>query len=242
MTKGKVLIYGASGAVGAKTARLLREEGYSLHLVARTREKIVPLAKELNASYTVTDINQPDAFAKVTKEAGSELAGLVYAIGTINLKSIRRLEEKEFLADFQINAMGAALAIQHALDALKKGSARSSIVLYSSVAVQEGLAMHASLSMAKGAVEGLTRALAAELVPNIRMNAIAPSILQGSEMSSKILHTEKAIQNLENIHALKRLGSAEDIAKLTAFLISDNSDWMTGQIIANDGGRSVIQV
>lgn len=242
MTKGKILIYGASGAVGSKSARLLKEKGYTLHLVGKTKEKIEQLAQELNATYTVIDIKQPSAFATVSKEAGSELVGLIYAIGTINLKSIRRLEEQEFLTDFQLNAMGAALAVQHALDALKKGNSPTSIVLYSSVAVQQGLAMHASLSMAKGAVEGLTRALAAELAPDIRVNAIAPSILQNSTMSSKILRNEKAIQNLENVHALKRLGTADDIAKLTVFLITESSNWMTGQVIGIDGGRSVIQV
>lgn len=242
MNKGKVLIYGASGAVGSETARLLKAKGYALHLVGSTEEKLVKIADELNAPYTVADATDPASFEKVSLEAGEELVGLIYAVGNINLKSIRRLEETDFLTDFKLNAMGAALAVQHSLTALKKGKQTASIVLYSSVAVQQGLSMHASLSMSKGAVEGLTRSLAAELAPNVRVNAIAPSIIMASEMSSKILRNEKAVENMANVHALKRLGNPADIAKMTAFLISEDADWMTGQVIGIDGGRSVIQV
>lgn len=168
------------------------------------------------------------------------MAGLVYAVGTINLKSIRRLEEDDFMNDFRMNALGAALAVQAALPALKKHQG-SSVVLYSSVAVMQGMAMHASLSMAKGAVEGLVRSLAAELAPGIRVNGIAPSLLQNSELSSAILKGQVDIDGMAKIHALKRLGEPEDIANLTAFLISNKADWLTGQIIGADGGRSVIQ-
>lgn len=108
--------------------------------------------------------------------------------------------------------------------------------------VGQGLSMHASLSMSKGAIEGLTRSLAAELAPKTRVNAIAPSILADSNLSSAILKDEKSIENMTHTHALQRLGKAEDIGKLAAFLISQDSDWLTGQIIGVDGGRSVIQV
>lgn len=219
---GKVLIYGGSGAVGSASARILKERGFDLHLAGSNREKLERVANELGAGMSVADIRDPESFKRVSEEAGKELAGLVYAVGTINLKSIRRLEEDDFMNDFRMNALGAALAVKAALPALKKHQG-SSVVLYSSVAVQQGLAMHASLSMAKGAVEGLVRSLAAELAPGIRVNGIAPSLLQNSELSSAILKGQ------------------EDIANLTAFLISNKADWLTGQIIGVDGGRSVIQ-
>lgn len=242
MEKGKILIYGASGAVGLESARLLKTKGYDLHLVGTTEEKLIKIADELRASYTVADVMDSASFEKVSQEAGEELVGLIYAVGTINLKSIRRLEDVDFLTDFKLNALGAALAVRHALPALKKGKQQTSVVLYSSVAVRQGLSLHASLSMSKGAVEGLTRSLAAELAPNIRVNAIAPSIISGSALSSKILRNEKTVENMANAHALKRLGSAKDIAKITAFLISEDSSWITGQIMGVDGGRSVVQV
>jgi NAD(P)-dependent dehydrogenase (short-subunit alcohol dehydrogenase family) len=238
---GKVLIYGGSGAVGSASARLLKEMGYDLHLVGSREEKLKKIADELGVGMSVADIRDPESFKRVSEEAGKELAGLIYAVGTINLKSIRRLEEEDFMNDFKMNALGAALAVQAAIPALKKHPG-SSVVLYSSVAVQQGMSMHASLSMAKGAVEGLVRALAAELAPQIRVNGIAPSLLQNSDLSSAILKDQEAIDSLAKTHAMKRLGKAEDIAGLTSFLISDKADWITGQIMGVDGGRSVIKL
>ncbi len=238
---GKVLIYGGSGAVGSASARLLKEMGYDLHLVGSKEEKLSSLAKELGVGMSLLDLRDPASFRRATEEAGKELAGLIYAVGTINLKSLRRLDEADFLADFRLNALGAALALKEAITPLKKHPG-SAVVLYSSVAVRQGMAMHASLSMAKGAVEGLVRSMAAELAPQIRVNGIAPSLLRDSELSSAILSTPQAAEPLARAHALKRLGTAGDVASLTAFLISEQAAWITGQIFNVDGGRSVIQV
>lgn len=227
--------------MGSESAKLLKDKGYDLHLVGSNKEKLEEIANSLNASFSVADLRDSSSFERISEEAGKELAGLIYAVGTINLKSIRRLEEEDFMNDFKLNALGAALAIKSSLNALKKSKLGSSIVLYSSVAVGQGLSMHASLSMSKGAIEGLTRSLAAELAPNIRVNAIAPSLLTDSTLSSLILKDEKSIENMASSHALKRLGSPKDIARLTSFLISQDSTWITGQVMGVDGGRSVIQ-
>lgn len=237
--KGKVLIYGGNGSVGSQTARLLKERGYSLHLVGRNEEKIKPIAEELNASYSIVDLTDASSFDKVSAEAGKELSGLVYAVGNINLKSLRRLSEEDYINDFKLNALGPALAVKSSLSALKKGESPS-IVMYSSVAVKQGLSMHASLSMAKGAVEGLVRSLAAELSPSIRVNAIAPSLLEDSDLSSNIVKDEKTKESMAKTHALKRLGKVQDIAEISAFLISEQSAWITGQVIGVDGGRSTV--
>lgn len=237
---GKILIYGATGAVGSKCARILNEKGFDLHLVASKKDGLEKLANELRADMTVADVNDPSSFERVSNEAGKELAGLIYAVGTINLKSFRRLNEDDFISDFRINAMGAALAIRSSMSALKKGNA--SVVLYSSLAVGQGLPMHGSLSMAKGAIEGLVRALSAELAPSVRVNAIAPSILSDSQLSAAILKDEKTMESIAATHALKRLGTSDDIGKLSAFLISEDSSWITGQVIGVDGGKSVVRL
>lgn len=240
MSIGTILIYGGAGGIGSATGKLLRQKGYDLHLVGRTEVAIAAAAAELEAGYTVGDVTDPTLFKQVTQAAPKELAGLIYAVGTINLRSIRRLNRDDFLHDFKVNAMGAAEAVQAALPALKKSRTAASVLFYSSVAARQGFNFHASVSMAKGAVEGLTLALAAELAPHIRVNAIAPSLTQ-TALASGILSNEKVVATLGEQHPLKRLGTPEDIATLSTFLISPESGWITGQIFGVDGGRSSLR-
>ncbi|MEQ1536940.1 MAG: SDR family oxidoreductase [Burkholderiaceae bacterium] len=237
----KILIYGGSGGIGAATGRILHSKGHSLHLVGRDADRLAAIANELGATFTVGDVNDPAVFARVAAEAGDSLDGLVYAVGTINLRSISRLTENDFINDFRVNAMGAALAVQASLPALKKSSNTASVVLYSSVAAVQGFAMHASIGLAKGAVNGLTLSLAAELAPKIRVNAIAPS-LTNTPLAQGIVSNVKMAEAIAGMHALERIGTPEDIASLTAFLLSDETDWMTGQVISVDGGRSTLRV
>ena len=234
-----IIIYGATGAVGSATARQLSREGYPLHLVGRNREKLSALGEELGSETTTGDVTDPDLFDRVAARTDQPVQGLVYAVGTLTLGSIRRLSPKDYLADFLTNAMGAALAVRAALPRLKKHPGTGSILLFSSVAVQRGFTLHASMGMAKGAVEGLTRSLAAELAPKIRVNAIAPSLTR-TPLAGKILASPEMAAALEKQHALKRLGTPEDLAQTAAFLVSEQSGWITGQILGVDGGRSAL--
>lgn len=234
---GKVLIWGGSGGIGAETARALAAGGFSLHLVGRDGARLAALAGEVGATTSQADVEDDGAFARVMDEVGGPLSGLVYAVGSINLRPLSRLTNADFSRDFRLNAAGAALAVQAALPLLKAASRTSSVVLFSSVAVTQGFAAHASVSMAKGAVEGLVRALAAELSPHIRVNAIAPS-LTDTPLAKKLTGNPQVAASIAQMHALQRLGTPKDIAALAAFLISDQADWISGQIIGVDGGRS----
>lgn len=235
----KYLIYGATGAVGAETARQLRKCNAEIHLAGRSEGKLAAIAKDLDADYTVADFTDPEDFARVAADAGDCLAGLVYAVGTINLRRLNRLDCEDYFADFQINAVGAALAVKASLNALRTYDGVSSVVFYSSVAATQGFPLHASIGMAKAAVNGLTVALAAELSPAIRVNTVAPSLLQ-TPLASHLLANEKARETIAQAHPLQRLGTAGDIAAATLFLLSEKSSWMTGQVIGIDGGRSTL--
>ena len=237
---GKILIYGASGGMGSACARLLSARGYSLHLAGRNQAAMAALADELQAGYSLGDVADDGFFETASAAAGDSLSGLVYAVGSINLKTLGRLKRSDFLRDFELNALGAALAVQAAVPALKK-STQGSVVLFSSIAAAQGFSMHASVGMAKAAVSGLTLSLSAELAPGIRVNAIAPSLTQ-TPLAKGLLQNETVAQSIAALHPIPRLGVAGEMAELTAFLLSTQSSWITGQIIGVDGGRSSLRV
>jgi len=237
---GKILIYGGSGGIGSEIAKILNKRGYELHLVGRDEDKMKKIAAEVNANYTIGDVHENDFFAQVASEAGSPLDGLIYAVGSINLKSLRRATLDDFMEDLRVNAVGAALAIQAVLPALNSSSYGASIVLFSSVAALQGFKSHSSIGMAKGAINGLTISLATEFSPKIRVNAIAPSLTR-TPLAASMIANEQVAETIASMHAIPRLGNPEDIAKLAAFLVSSDAEWITGQIISVDGGRSTLR-
>lgn len=239
----RVIVYGGTGGIGAATARALRGRGYALHLAARDEGRLKALASELGeTTVTAGDVCDPGFFPRATAEAGEALDGLVYAVGTINLKPLAKLTMADAETDFRINALGAFLAVQAAAKALKAGAgeAGAGVVLFSTVAVAQGFANHASVAMAKGAVEGLALSLAAELSPQVRVNVVAPSLTR-TPLAAAITASETLASGIAAMHALQRLGTPEDIANAAAFLVSEEAGWITGQILGVDGGRSALR-
>lgn len=164
--------------------------------------------------------------------------GIAYCIGAINLKPFHRLTEEDYINDYKLQVLGAVKVIQRILPKLK-ASNQASIVLFSTVAVQTGFTFHSLVSSSKGAIEGLTRSLAAEFSPKIRVNCIAPSITQ-TPLANSLLSTPEKIEANAHRHPLARIGQPEDVSALASFLLSDKSSWMTGQILKLDGGISTI--
>jgi len=167
------------------------------------------------------------------------LDGLVYFPGTINLKPFSRLTPADFTRDYEINALGAAMLIQHYLTNLKKNE-HASVVLISSVAASLGLPFHGSISMAKAALEGLTRALGAEFAPTIRVNCIAPSMVD-TPLASKFVDTPEKREQLTKRNPMRKIGTPADIASMITFLLNDDSQWMTGQVLNVDGGMGALK-
>ena len=168
-----------------------------------------------------------------------QLDGFVYLPGTINLRPFKGLKPSVFLDDFNINVMGCVKILQKVLTKIQAAE-NPSIVMFSTVAVKIGMPFHSSVSSSKGAIEGLTRSLAAEFAPKIRVYSIAPSILD-TPLAEKFLNSETKLENSRNRHPLKEIGSPKDISEIVKFLLEDNSKWMTGQIIPFDGGMSSVK-
>ena len=238
--RNHILIYGGTGGIGAPLARRLSAAGESLHLVGRDAERLAAMARETGATWTAGDVRDPALFDRAAEEAGTTIDGLAYLVGTINLKPLGRIGADEALDDFCVNALGAMLAVKAALPALKRSEA-ASVLLVSSIAARQGFAAHASVGMAKAAVEGLTLSLAAELAPRIRVNCIAPSLVR-TPLAAPLTQSESMAAAIAQLHPLPRLGEAEDVASLAAFLLSAEAAWMTGQVVGVDGGRSTLRV
>ncbi len=165
---------------------------------------------------------------------------LIYCPGSINLKPILQLREEDFINDFNINVLGAVKSVKSFLNTLKKGD-NPSIVFFSTVAVNQGMPFHSSVSVAKAGIEGLTKSLAAELAPTIRVNCIAPTITR-TDMAKRILRNEKIEENIANKHPLKKICEAKDISDMADFLISSRAKNITGQIMHVDGGMSTLKI
>ena len=233
MSKKNYLIIGGSSGIGKALTRSLSNNGHHLFSTYNRHpfensENVTSMPYDV-LSETAELANLPDV-----------LDGLVYCPGSINLMPFKRIKTDEFRADFDLQVIGAIKVIQSVLPKLRKG-VNPSIVMFSTVAVQSGFNFHTQVAVSKGAIEGLTKSLSAELAPAIRVNAIAPS-LTNTPLAEKLLSNEDKIAANANRHPLKKIGQPEDIAEMASFLLSDKAQWISGQIIHVDGGMSTIKL
>jgi len=232
----KILIFGATGSVGSSLTKLVKESSMDAHLIGKNEDEISNLKDQTGFSYSIADVTDQNFIETIDKDLdGLEISGIAYCVGSIDLKPLNLVSKKDYLKSFELNLFPIVEIIKKYKDNLKKN--KSSVVLFSTVAVKQGFPNHSIISPVKASLEGLTVSLAAELAPNVRVNCIAPS-LSKSKMAGKILSNPKIAEGIAKQHPLKRVGEGNDSAALAKFLLSDESSWITGQIIGVDGGRS----
>ncbi len=225
------LIIGGSGGIGKSLVEKLKADG---HTVFATYNSTNPQVD--NATFRQFDVLKDEFDGDFLPD---ELDGVAYCPGTLNLLPFNRIKPEAFEEDFKLQVSGAIKVLQGIHPKLKQSKA-ASVVLFSTVAVQTGYNFHTQVSTSKGAIEGLTRSLAAEWSPEIRVNAIAPSLTQ-TPLAAKLLNDQKKIEANAERHPLKRIGKPEDIAEMARFLLTPAASWITGQILKVDGGMSAIR-
>ena len=229
---GNFLIIGGSSGIGQALAKKLSKEN---HLVIATYNSHL-MEDSDKISFIKHDVTKDNFDTALIPD---KLDGFAYCPGSINLKPFSNYSDADFREDYEVNVVGAVKTIQKVLPHLKR-SDQASIVLFSTVAVQSGFNFHSLVSSSKGAIEGLTRALSAELAPNIRVNAVAPS-LTDTPLAGKLLSNDQRRQALSVQNPMKRVATANDIAQSAFFLLTPASSYLNGQIMHVDGGMSVIK-
>jgi NAD(P)-dependent dehydrogenase (short-subunit alcohol dehydrogenase family) len=226
------IVIGGSSGIGKEIVSLLEKEKHNIIATYNTNR----IENRENVKYIQLDVKEN---CLITEELPEKIHGLAYCPGSINLKPFHRFKDEDFVEDFKLQVLGATNIIKDLLPKLKK-SEEASILLFSTIAVQSGFSFHSQVAMSKGAIEGLTRSLAAELSPTIRVNALAPS-LTNTNLSNRFLNTQTKMDLQAENNPLKKVGEAKDVAEAAVFLLTPKSSWITGQIIHIDGGFSKIK-
>ncbi|WP_299433830.1 SDR family oxidoreductase [uncultured Maribacter sp.] len=226
--KKNILIIGGSSGIGKTIVNNIMEE-YNLYVANRSKEN----SNLEDVTYIKFDATKDNLETSLLPDV---LHGLIYCPGNINLKPFKILKTESFREDMEINFFSLVNIVKSVIPIMTD---EASIVLFSTVAVGTGMPFHTSIAAAKGAIEGFAKSLAAEYAPKIRVNVIAPSLVD-TPLSKRLLNNDKRREAMANRHPLKRIGNTEDIASMAGFLISNKSTWITGQTIGIDGGLSQI--
>ena len=226
-----ILVVGGSSGIGHQLVKQLTSEN-QVFATFNTHS--------LDRSHNLTTFQYSAGEAFNTDLLPDVLDGVVYCPGAIKLKPFHRITTTEFAEDFQLQLMGAVSVLQAVMPKLKLAP-QASVVLFSTIAVQTGFPFHSLVASSKGAIEGFTRALAAEWAPKIRVNAIAPSITD-TPLASGLLNTPEKREANAQRHPLKTIGTSENIADAVEFLLSEKSAWVTGQVLHVDGGLSALKL
>lgn len=225
-----ILLIGGSHGIGFTIAQQLQSE-HNLFIASRTKDEL----SGLKVTHIPFDASKDTFDPSILPD---EIHGFVYCPGTINLKPFKLMTSDTFNEDMNINFFGLVRVLKEIMPKMAEGA---SLVFFSTVAVGNGMPYHTSVAASKGAIEGFARSLAAEYAPKLRVNVIAPSLVD-TPLAARLLNNDKKREMMSDRHPLKRVGLASDIANMAIFLLSDKSTWMTGQVVGVDGGMGSLNV
>jgi NAD(P)-dependent dehydrogenase (short-subunit alcohol dehydrogenase family) len=225
-----ILLIGGSHGIGFEMAKSLQKD-HNVYIASRTNEQL----SDLNVTHIPFDVTKDDI---ETIEIPDEIHGFAYCPGSINLKPLKMLSMDTFREEMELNFFALVKVVKHIMPKMQEDS---SMVFFSTVAVGTGMPFHTSVAAAKGAIEGFCRSLAAEYAPKVRVNCIAPSLID-TPLAGRLLNNDKKRQLMAERHPLKRVGKPDDISNLALFLLSNKSSWLTGQVLGVDGGMSTLNI
>ncbi len=225
-----ILLIGGSHGIGLSIVKELQET-HKIFVASRTDESL----SHENVTHIKFDATKDDLDVSNLPE---KLDGFVYCPGSINLKPFKMMGLDTIKEDMELNFFAMVKVVKEVISKMDEGS---SMVFFSTIAVGTGMPFHTSVAAAKGAIEGFAKSMAAEYAPKIRVNVIAPSLVD-TPLASRLLNNDKKRESMDERHPLKRVGTPEDIANSAVFLLSEKSTWVTGQILGVDGGLSTLNI
>lgn len=236
------VVLGATGGIGSELCRRLAVKGARLTIGARSETNLVKLAEELDAHAVVVDATRSDQvehfFAEAIRAQGP-ISGVVHCVGSLLLKPAHLTSDVEWAGTLETNLTSAFFVVRAAARAMMQTG--GSVVLVSSVVSHVGLANHEAIAAAKAGLIGLMRSAAATYAPRgIRFNAVAPGLVR-TPLTARLTNSESALRASVAMHPLGRIGEPSDVASAIEWLLDPAQSWITGMVIAVDGGLGAIR-
>jgi len=231
------LVAGASRGIGLAIARAMRDAGAEVILAARSKDRLEALAAEMGGRAVELDVKSPDSIRRAAAEAG-DVDILVNVAGTNVRRRFEEYSDEDYDHVLQTNLHGIVRLTQLVGARMIERGKGGKIINIGSLLTLSGLPFMSVYAITKGAIGQLTKSLAAEWAQyNIQVNCIAPGFIL-TDLNRDMWRPPEMREWAKGAMANDTLGTPEDVAPLAVFLAAPGSNYITGQVIAADGGYS----